>query len=329
MHGGAVTLAQRYTALATPPDLILASDMLDLSTFLALTRSQTATVPTALYFHENQLTYPWSPNDADVPLRRDSHYAFINFTGALVADQVLFNSHYHQDAFLTELPGFLAGFPDYALTDNVAEIAAKSLTLSVGLDLQQLDRLKPESCAKSDKPIILWNHRWEYDKNPEEFFQILYRLADQGAQFHLVVLGESYRTSPKIFAEARERLAQHVIHWGFAESREAYIYWLWRADYLPVTSVHDFFGISVVEAIYCGCYPLLPKRMAYPEHLPPELRDIYCYQNNDDLLSRLKKLLGDSPTAPSETLRKKVADYDWGNMIDDYDALFEGLTEFT
>ena len=33
------------------------------------------------------------------------------------------------------------------------------------------------------------------------------------------------------------------------------------------TADHEFFGISVVEAIAAGAYPLLPRRLAYPEIL--------------------------------------------------------------
>ena len=55
MHGGAVTLAKEFLKLQKYFDLILATDMLDLTTFLSLTRKQTSDIPTAVYFHENQL----------------------------------------------------------------------------------------------------------------------------------------------------------------------------------------------------------------------------------------------------------------------------------
>ena len=74
MYGGAVSLARDFEKLNIRPDLILATDMLDLTTFLALTRQETAEIPTAVYFHENQITYPWSPNDEDVKLKRDIHF---------------------------------------------------------------------------------------------------------------------------------------------------------------------------------------------------------------------------------------------------------------
>ena len=88
MHGGAVTLARRFLQADALPDLILASDMLDLTVFLALTRSRTAAIPAALYFHENQIGYPWSPQDQDPLARRDQHYGFINYSSALAADSL-------------------------------------------------------------------------------------------------------------------------------------------------------------------------------------------------------------------------------------------------
>ena len=84
MHGGALSLARRY-AEGGSYDRILATDMLDLSTFLALTRRQTAATPAMLYAHENQLTYPLPEAPGTGPMRRqagerDRHYAFINLS---------------------------------------------------------------------------------------------------------------------------------------------------------------------------------------------------------------------------------------------------------
>ena len=325
MHGGAVSLARRFLAAGHQPDLLLASDMLDLTTFLALTRAVTAAVPTACYFHENQLSYPWSPRDADPGLQRDAHYSFINYTSALCADAVLFNSDYHRRDFLAELPGFLASFPDHSESATVAQITAKSRTLPLGLDLRQFDRFRPAPLNPQRPPLLLWNHRWEYDKNPQEFFRALFVLQEQGVAFELAVLGESYRQQPAIFAEARERLAEQIVHWGYVDSFADYADWLWRADIQPVTSIHDFFGISVVQAIYCNCQPLLPRRLAYPEHLPKEQHAQYFYADFAGLVSRLTQLCQAVETLRSAKLQSLVASYDWGVMAGAYDDLFAEL----
>ncbi len=149
MHGGAVTLAAKFLSGTARADVLLATDMLDLTTFLALTRQVSASTKTALYFHENQLTYPWSPNDSDIPHQRDMHYGFINYASALAADAVLFNSHYHLNSFLRELPRFLKSFPDNNELTTVEQIRQKSSVLSLGMDLKKFDSLG--ATAKKEK----------------------------------------------------------------------------------------------------------------------------------------------------------------------------------
>lgn len=56
MRRGAQELAEKAVTLPVP-DVLIASDMVDLPTFLALTRWW-GTVPVLAYFHENQFTYP-------------------------------------------------------------------------------------------------------------------------------------------------------------------------------------------------------------------------------------------------------------------------------
>ncbi len=330
MHGGAVTLARQFLERRQPVDLLLASAMLDLTTFLALTRSKSAGVPSVLYFHENQLTYPWSPQDSDPPARRDAHYGFINYASALAADQVLFNSHYHRQAFLEALPGFLGVFPDHQETTSIEIIAAKSQVLPLGLDLQRFDTYRPQVEFDPNRlPLLLWNHRWEYDKNPEEFFRALFLLQDQGLDFQVAILGESFAEQPAIFAEAQRRLGERVVQFGYAADFASYADWLWRADILPVTAIHDFFGISVVQAMHCNCHPLLPKRLAYPEHVPPSLHEDYFYDDFDDLVVRLAESIEQVSALRCRSVRPFVQGYDWRQLGVRYDDLFTELQNLT
>lgn len=325
MHGGAVTLARQFMGSNCRPDLLLASDMLDLTTFLALTRAKSSKLPCALYCHENQLTYPWSPTDNDLAQQRDAHYAFINFTSALAADAVLFNSCYHQDTFHGQLPAFLKSFPDYNELASLTLLKAKSVVLPLGMDLQRFDQYQPEQPGNVAKPpLLLWNHRWEYDKNPDEFFQLLYQLQEEGLPFQVAILGEAYARHPSVFSKARQRLGERVVQFGYVENFADYARWLWRADILPVLSHHDFFGASVVQAIYCHCTPLLPRRLAYPEHLPVALHERYLYDDCDDLLRRLRGMLK-APIRTTVELQAHVARYDWGELVETYDDLFERL----
>jgi len=315
MHGGAVTLAKEFLKLQESFDLILATDMLDLTTFLSLTRRQTSDVPIAIYFHENQLSYPWSPDDRDILEKRDKHYGFINFTSALTADRVYFNSEYHRSSFLSELPNLLKHFPDYNELDSIKNIESNSSVLYLGMDLKRLDQ---HQSKKNESPVILWNHRWEYDKNPKSFFNLLTTLMENGYDFKVVILGENFSKSPKEFQENIEKLGDRIVYSGFAESFEEYAYWLWKSDLLPVTNIQDFFGASIMEAVYCGCHPILPVRLTYPEFFPSE----YLYHDEKELYEKTVSALSQVQSIREESLRNTAAEYDWGIMASKYDSIF-------
>jgi len=324
MHGGAVSLAEKFLSEDYAPDLILATDMVDLSVFLSLTRSKSNGIPTAIYFHENQLTYPWSPTDADVEKKRDNHYAFINYTSALSADHVFFNSDYHRESFVNALPIFLEQFPDEKSLSTVDKIKAKSSVLPLGIDLKKFDDCKKE---KNNLPKhILWNHRWEYDKNPDPFFELLINLSKEGYDFKLSVVGQSYSNSPAVFNSVKNELGKHLTHFGFLKRVEDYASVLKMATILPVTSNQDFFGGSVVEAIYSGAYPLLPNRLAYPAHIPTELHTDHLYETAKELELKLRQLLNpEYKLCTNESLVNFVNRYDWTEVGGDYDQAFQNI----
>ncbi len=334
MQGAAVTLARDYRERLRRGlryDLILASDMLDLATFAGLIRKsgpvseeRGADLPIAIYFHENQLTYPLSPSEKAQLSGRNRQFGMINFTSALTADISLFNSDFHRQNFLAALPPFLQRFPDYRGTDEISVIEKKSEVLHLGLDLRRLLAAKPASgsaaAAAERKPLILWNHRWDYDKNPSDFFSLLQGLIEEKIDFEVVILGEHAEMVPEIFQRNREILGERLIHFGFVEKFSDYAAWLWRADLLPVTSHHDFFGISVIEAVCCNCYPLLPRRLAYPEHFPGRKNHQFFYSDYRDLRQKLKYQLQNIAVTRKVCPGSLVSGYDWSVMAPKYDT---------
>ena len=202
------------------------------------------------------------------------------------------------------------------------QIRHKSKVVPLGVNLKRFDpfRLQPEGPA-----TLLWNHRWEYDKNPEDFFRSLFRLKDANINFRLIVLGEGFRKIPTIFKHVPEALAEQILHFGFAKDFETYAQHLWSSDIIPVTSKQDFFGISAVEAIYCNCFPLLPNRLAFPAHIPSEKHSTHLYQDSEDLQQKLKHAIQNIETIRSETYQHFVSRYDWRNLSTTYDEAFEQL----
>ena len=338
MHGGSVTMARKaMQALADGfrPDVILANGMVNLPAFLALTRQAFADVPVVLYFHENQLTYPL-PEETE----RDYTYGYINYLSCLAADRVVFNSAFHDAEFMEALTVLLRAFPDYTHLHTVQEIRRKASVLHVGMDLQAhdafADEYEPHQWGPSMRPpIVLWNQRWEYDKNPEAFFRLMNRLDDAGCDFRLILAGEHFTEQPYEFEQAFKRYAERILHYGYAEDFQEYSRLLHRADLVVSTALHEFFGIAIMEAIYCGCHPLLPNRLSYPELIPaslhrPLLHAPVLYDDEEQLFQMMYRILkGEERPLPTSTLRDICERLDWRHHVQAYDDLLEDVLAST
>jgi len=117
------------------------------------------------------------------------------------------------------------------------------------------------------------------------------RLDDSGVTFRLILAGEHFNEQPPEFEQALRRYANRILHYGYAEDFAEYSRLLHQADLVISTAIHEFFGISVLEAIYCGCHPLLPNRLTYPELIPerlhkPLLHAPILYDDEDELFAR-------------------------------------------
>jgi len=325
MHGGAISLAKKFNNFIHEneiPDLILTTDMINLPVFTAF--ADMTGIPIVTFFHENQLTYPWSTQDRDKAKQRDHHYGFINYTTALKSDLIMYNSKFHKDSFITALHKFLKQFPDHNELSNIDIIKQKSVVSYLGLSLQKFDDYKTKSNNKI--PIILWNHRWEYDKNPASFFQILHQIKNHGIRFQLVILGEEFDTEMDVFTQARNYFSNEILHMGYCDSFEEYAKWLWKSDYLPITSRQDFFGASVMEAVYCDTIPILPNRLTYPELFHIKSNPHLFYETDEELVSILKSIIQNHGNRNTNKLIELASQFDWEIIAEKYDSII--LTAF-
>lgn len=97
------------------------------------------------------------------------------------------------------------------------------------------------------------------------------------------ILGEKFDEIPPIFEEAKIKLEPHIKNWGYVASKEEYYKILDSADIVISTTEHEFFGVSVLEAIIHHCYPLCPNRLVFPEYLSQE----FLYSTDNQVLNKL------------------------------------------
>jgi len=245
-------------------DAVLTSSFLDVAVLRSLLYGRKIRIPLAVYFHENQFNYPGQISD---PGR--FQFSSINFTSALCADRLAFNSRYNLESFLAGIHSYLKKASDMELGHLEEKIRTKAIVLSPGMDFSEIDAA-PEP-AGDKLPVIVWNHRWEHDKDPDRFFETLFSLSDS-CDFRLIVLGEHFHSQPRIFSRARSILKNKIRSFGFVENRREYARLLKCGTVIVSTALHEFFGMAVLEGVRAGCRPLVPDRLSYRELFPDQYR---------------------------------------------------------
>jgi tRNA (Thr-GGU) A37 N-methylase/glycosyltransferase involved in cell wall biosynthesis len=319
MRGAALHFAEGTPSL-DEYDGLITTDLMSLSDFKSLKGRDCP--PVLVYFHENQLTYPLAPGE-----NMDFQFGFTDITTALAADRVIFNSRTHYEAFFSSLPEFLGMMPEYRPRWVVDRIRAKADVIHPGcrfpahMDVPSM----PDS-----PPVIVWNHRWEFDKEPELFFEALDEASKRGMDFRLALLGENFQLVPKPFAAARERYGERVVQYGYIESRKEYHDWLRRGSIVISTAKQENFGISVVEAVRHGCIPLLPDRLSYPEIIPRAFHEHVLYKDLPELIEKLCHMIANQGEFQRmrRDLSLSMGPYAWETCIDKYDGELVQLAGF-
>jgi glycosyltransferase involved in cell wall biosynthesis len=322
MRGAALYLVPRIGPVDGYDGLIV-TDLMSLADFKALCGP--GCPPALVYFHESQFTYPLAPGE-----RIDYQFGFTDISTALSAERVLFNSRTHHDAFFQGLERFLTMMPEYHPRWVGPAVSRKAGVRHPGCWFPARQAALPvQPGGHSKPPLIIWNHRWEFDKDPDTFFWALDRVLETGREFRLALLGENFQVVPKPFIAARERFKDRIVRYGFDERREDYVGWLQQGDVVISTALQENFGISVVEAVRRGCLPLVPRRLSYPEIIPSEFHGDCLYGDRSDLVAKLCGLIDDSRRLAQtrRALAAAMGRYAWETVIDGFDGELEALVK--
>ncbi|MFT4519032.1 MAG: glycosyltransferase involved in cell wall biosynthesis [Halioglobus sp.] len=264
-------------------DCLLATSMVDLATLRGLVPSL-AQVPTAVYFHENQFAYPLQ-NLPQQPQNRPSNLLeaqMVSLYAALAADKVLFNSQYNMESFMSGCHELLSRLPDKVPPGVLPILQTKADILPVAIDILSrpaaqpdwpgIDRYFPATPLR-----IVWLGRFEYDKGPNGLLRILSKLEGESIDYEIAVIGQQFRKSPAKFDDIEKTFSHRLVHFGYIESGAEYQAMLRGADIVLSTALHEFQGLSVLEAVCGGCIPVVPQRLVYPEIFNQQ----YCYKSCD------------------------------------------------
>ncbi|WP_372896809.1 DUF3524 domain-containing protein [Stieleria sp.] len=298
------------------PEVVLASDMLDLPTWLGLASRDArfrwlGDVPVVTYFHENQWAYPQAPD-----ARTDHHFGFTNLLTAAASDACWFNSEFNRRTFFELSRDFISRMPDARQAIDLTEIEHASRVIAPGFRPPKIR----DTASRDDAPIRLgWVGRFEHDKRPDRFLALLDCLTAQAVRFELILLGQRGRRR-EVIDEIRARHGASILFDDYAESRDAYEARLGQIDVVVSTAEHEFFGIAICEAIWAGAIPVTPDGLSYVEYVAESLR----YGAIEQAAEIIKGLQTPADRERlSERCRRRIADYRIDRVVRAIDSALE------
>ena len=331
--------------VAEDDEVLVVDSMFDVTPLVALLRTtrqqQRHPCPQILvYVHENQLTTPFTGQDRDKANNTHWHYGMCNWRSLLVSDGFVFNTRQHLEVFAQALPKLIN---EQCPRDTVAWhlekaerlIRTKCTVLNYGLDLDDLvvaqQEQQQKATANSGIPVILWNARLEEDKDPATFLEVMGELKRARATFGLLVLGVDPSKGARWRSRFQQEFSEELLHLGWCPDRNEYAKWLNKAHIVLSTSQHETFGASILESVFCGALPLLPKRLCYPEIFSPQLFQEHFYSSTHECVTKLTELLKvvSDPVERAQAVSRTqsvVERFRWSTMGSAYDIFFSVVT---
>ncbi len=321
IRGNPISFIEQFRAeLSREYDFVIATSMVDLATLRGLIPSL-ANTPSLLYFHENQFEYPQSDKQ-----NKSIEPQMVNLYSALAAEQLVFNSEFNRTSFFKGCDELMAKLPDYTFNDLSQRLYKKSSVIPVPIS-DALFSL-PLSHHEKNTPLkLIWNHRWEYDKGPDRLLRFLKELESRSIDFEINIVGEKFRKVPCEFEQIKSHFSEQINYFGYIDNIDDYWALLSQCDVVLSTAIHEFQGVSVMEAVAAGCLPLVPNRLSYSELINEHYRydsDLKCPEK--EAISAVDLLLTMCAKTPGkETLREGFKCYSWSSLISLYQVAINNL----
>nr|XP_033802477.1 glycosyltransferase-like domain-containing protein 1 isoform X3 [Geotrypetes seraphini] len=311
--------AALYFMQTIPPNenyrVLFASSVLNLAELIAL-RPDLGKLKKVLYFHENQLIYPVQKCQ-----ERDFQYGYNQILSCLVADVVVFNSNFNMESFLASVSKFLKLIPDHRPKDLDKLIRPKCQVLHFPIKFPNVNRFLPE-CKR-----IRFQKASEVGGEADAYLsEGLHSQRKIGATEILVknsaldlesVLCTTQQGGPHKLLTTPEEQIKSKPSEGTNPCQEKDKQLM---TYSPDSSLakmddqqrplHIVWPHRWLEAVYCGCYPLCPKALVYPELFPAE----YLYSTPEQLYKKLQNFCRKPDIVRKHLYKGEMAPFSWAAL---------------
>uniref|UniRef100_A0A8D1RV24 tRNA-queuosine alpha-mannosyltransferase n=1 Tax=Sus scrofa TaxID=9823 RepID=A0A8D1RV24_PIG len=290
--------------------ILFASSVLNLTELVAL-RPDLGKLKKILYFHENQLVYPVKKCQ-----ERDFQYGYNQILSCLVADVVVFNSVFNMESFLTSIGKFMKLIPDHRPQGLESIIRPKCQVLYFPIRFPDVSRFLPQHKALHLQKILSLKENGTAAQSMALPFQeeqtgsenLLKSLDSESGPCDVTQqehLGSSARQESylKTFSASDNSSSHHE------ENKQNPCDVLRGADDQQ-KPLHIVWPHRWLEAVYCGCYPLCPKDLVYPEIFPAE----YLYSTPEQLSKRLQNFCKRPDIVRKHLYKGEMAPFSWAAL---------------
>ncbi|XP_006834628.1 PREDICTED: glycosyltransferase-like domain-containing protein 1 isoform X2 [Chrysochloris asiatica] len=303
-----VPISERYRILFT-------SSVLNLTELAAL-RPDLGKLKKILYFHENQLVYPVKKCQ-----ERDFQYGYNQILSCLVADVVVFNSMFNMESFLTSIGKFMKLIPDHRPKDLESIIRPKCQVIYFPIRFPDVRRFMPKHKTTHFKKMLSLRRNGDAAPSmalpsPQEqkgagnvLQSITSGLCDAfsgletahqesvGSSLMQIADLNSSDNSNSSYKEKKQNPtldSRNILDGVDDQQRPLHIVWPHRW----------------LEAVYCGCYPLCPKDLVYPEIFPAE----YLYSTPEQLSKRLRNFCKRPDIIRKHLYKGEMTPFSWAAL---------------
>ncbi|KAM5279547.1 tRNA-queuosine alpha-mannosyltransferase isoform 6-T6 [Ctenodactylus gundi] len=293
--------------------ILFTSSVLNLTELTAL-RPDLGKLKKILYFHENQLVYPVKKFQ-----ERDFQYGYNQILSCLVADVVVFNSYFNMESFLTSIGKFMKLIPDHRPKDLENIIRPKCQVIYFPIKFPDVSRFMPEHkilhlkkmlSIKGNDSVALPSQREQRESenlldnfNSECYVHSGLNTAQEEnldnalmKESGLKKVNSSDNSQSHLGKKEQNLPLNPFDSLGGNANQHRPLHIVWPHRWL--------------EAVYCGCYPLCPKDLVYPEIFPAE----YLYSTPEQLSKRLQNFCKRPDIIRKHLYKGEMAPFSWAAL---------------
>jgi glycosyltransferase involved in cell wall biosynthesis len=139
--------------------------------------------------------------------------------------------------------------------------------------------------------IIIFPHRWDYEKRPGVFVDMMNELWERRQDFHVLITSSRRKQERPELGRAR---FPYVVQESITKAM--YYHWLSMSRVFVSTTIEENFGLCLCEASILGCHPVVPNAFSHPEILRNDPKFLYTAGSIDSALIKINAAL-DNPVS--------------------------------